>query len=76
VPPQRDLAEDPAHGSRLVAPTQIREDVDGIVSRVETALARRCRNRVRSDRQRERILVTAAGSDGGLTRRPDEVVQD
>jgi hypothetical protein len=76
VSPERDLAEDAADGSGLVATAQVRERVDGVARRVEAAVARKSRHRMRRLPLGERILVLAAGGEGGAARLPHELVQD
>jgi hypothetical protein len=74
--PEGDLAEDPAHRAGLVASAQVREGVGGIAGRVEAAVARKPRHRMRLLPFREGILILTAVGEHRGARFPDELVQD
>ena len=75
VPPQRHLAEDPADRARLVASACVRQRVDDVTRSVKAAIAHGAGNRMRSDRQREGILVEPAFGDDRMSERPHEIVE-
>src|SRR5262245_59794176 len=76
VTPQSHLTEDAAHRAGLIAAARVRQRLDRIVRGMEAAIALHAGNRMRTNRRCERILVTPAPRDHGLSLRPHEVVQD
>ena len=76
VTPERDLTEDPAYRPGLVTAARVRKRIHRVARRVEAAVARRARHRVRPDGRGERILVQPAFGNDRSAGRPDEIVQD
>jgi hypothetical protein len=68
VPPERHLTEHPAHRVPLVAANEIRQSVDRIADRMESAQATGPGNRM------HRTFGDALRDDGSA-RRPDQLVQ-
>lgn len=68
VPPERHLTEHPAHSVRVVPANEIRQSVDRIADRMESAQATGPGNRM------HRTFGDAL-RDNGIARRPDLLVQ-
>lgn len=68
VPPEHNLTEHAAHSVRVVAADEIRQCIDRIAHRMESAHATRPGDRMHG-------AFDGALGQNGMTRRPDELVQ-